>query len=233
LAGKIKKGKPDALIIVGGIHPSVDPKGVMANKCFDILVEGEGETALLKIIEAIYSAADISEISGIYFRNHEGEPVYTGLGELMNIDELPLDIFTELSLASYDLAMEQFANERFLPIMASRGCAFRCRFCSYPSIISRRVRFKSPERLAQEIEGYVNKYGVYNFFFNDDTFVLDRDRIFSFCLFFFVRRHVNEDRFFHFYFRWAFMYPTMEGKSSGANQRMPSIFRNHVICLFA
>jgi radical SAM superfamily enzyme YgiQ (UPF0313 family) len=64
--------------------------------------------------------------------------------------------------------------------MASRGCPFKCVFCS-TSIYGNRVRRRSIENAVTEIKHVINDFGIDHFYFLDDTLTLDRKYILEFC----------------------------------------------------
>jgi radical SAM superfamily enzyme YgiQ (UPF0313 family) len=80
--------------------------------------------------------------------------------------------------ASFD-----FANSRFLwhesdhifqnealPIEISRGCIFKCSFCSYPLNGKKKFDYlKNPEILKDQLIENYEKYGTTNYIFSDDT----------------------------------------------------------------
>jgi radical SAM superfamily enzyme YgiQ (UPF0313 family) len=68
-----------------------------------------------------------------------------------------------------------------MPIMASRGCPYRCTFCSSPSMWTTRWRARDPRDVLDEMKGYVARYGVNDFAFYDLTAIIDRAWIMRFA----------------------------------------------------
>jgi radical SAM superfamily enzyme YgiQ (UPF0313 family) len=56
-------------------------------------------------------------------------------------------------------------------IITSRSCPHLCTFCDNNSF-GRKVRYRSPENIAAEIEYLMNHHGVKEIAFVDDTFTL-------------------------------------------------------------
>jgi radical SAM superfamily enzyme YgiQ (UPF0313 family) len=65
--------------------------------------------------------------------------------------------------------------------MTSRGCPFRCSFCSSGAFLGRKLRLRSPKEVVDEIELLVNKYGVKEIHFEDDNFTLIKDHAKAIC----------------------------------------------------
>src|SRR6185369_1144429 len=66
-------------------------------------------------------------------------------------------------------------------IVTTRGCPSDCFFCSSPDFWGRKVRFRSPEAIVEEILFIREKYGLIYFSIRDDTFTADRRRVLEFC----------------------------------------------------
>ena len=68
MAALIKKVKPEATIIIGGVHPTVAPDEVLQNTLFDFVIMKEGEISLNRLLLEI-------ELGGKPDRLVMGEPV--------------------------------------------------------------------------------------------------------------------------------------------------------------
>ena len=45
---------PEAHIVLGGVHPTLDPESVLAEPAVDFVVRGEGEEAFARLLEALH-----------------------------------------------------------------------------------------------------------------------------------------------------------------------------------
>ena len=69
-----------------------------------------------------------------------------------------------------------------LAMYGSKGCPFKCTFCSWPqTMYFGNVALRSPEKIAEEIRDAVEKLGFRSIFFDDDTFNLGTKRISKLC----------------------------------------------------
>ena len=68
-----------------------------------------------------------------------------------------------------------------MPVLATRGCPYQCTFCSNPQMWTTRYITRDPERVIDEIEGYVQRYGVENIDFYDLTAIVRKGWIVDFC----------------------------------------------------
>ncbi len=184
LACKIKKKYPDVYLVIGGAHVSADPQGVMERGVFDIGVLNEGEFTLLELARTLAEKGrrSLHEVKGIVFRDEKGEIQFTPPREyIKNLDALPLP--ARYLLPPLKVYHPTPASYRRLPLgvmMTSRGCPNRCTFCDR-AVFGNRVRFHSPERVVQEFEELVCKYGAREIRFFDDTFTLNKSRVLEIC----------------------------------------------------
>ena len=136
----------NSTFIAGGPHASALPNDVI--KDFDYVVVGEGETAMQEILEDRH------------------EPGIVKSEHIVNLDRLPFVDYSLVDINSYHRFIQ---GERALPIFSSRGCPFRCSFCSSFNGYYKR----SPEHFVREIESIQDKYGDVRFRIKDDLFVKD------------------------------------------------------------
>jgi len=146
--------------VLGGIHITADPGIMDKHKCFDIGIMGEAEITFTQVVKDILKGKKVKRVI-------EATPPD-------DLDALPL-----LDLDSIDFSL--YPDYLMNNIEASRGCPYRCVFCTN-SNIRKKIRFKSPKRVVEEIE-YIKSKTNNNpvFTFVDDTLTLHRDRIIEIC----------------------------------------------------
>lgn len=169
LAEKIKKIDPKAMIILGGIHPTVLPEEAFQNGSVDIVVRGEGEETLLYLVQAINNQMDFTKIDGISFRSN-GNVIHNPNRPLIkNLDEIP-----PFPYRLFEDNISEYPS--FGSIISSRGCPYNCIFCSSRSISGRKYRYFSVERTVREIELLVNTYNQETIWFMDDNLGVNSKR---------------------------------------------------------
>ena len=70
---------------------------------------------------------------------------------------------------------------RTIPMLATRGCPYRCTFCSNPAMWGNFWGPRDPAKVVDEIEDYINRYQASNFIFSDLTAVIKKSAIIGFC----------------------------------------------------
>ncbi len=160
-----------AKTVMGGPHPSIDPEGSLQMiPDLDFAVKGDGERPLSELVLALEQNGDFSEIHGLAFRR-DGEVVFNDVsGEALDLDEVPIPDRDILDVNHL------YLTSRAVNMHVSRGCPFRCRFCqpTLQRMFGKKVRYRSPELVVEEMLQMHGRYGVYDFFFNDDIFTANR-----------------------------------------------------------
>lgn len=173
LANKIRKTKPNTLIIFGGVHASALPEEVFEKSKADLVVTGEGEQTLLEIVKARNSKnTNYEKIPGLVFKKR-GKIVRTPPRKfIQNLDNLPFPAYDLLDNRELytGWVFKKNAPEAF--IMSTRGCPFHCFFCTDVIWKSSRphLRMRSPKNIVDELEWHVKKFGIKEFYDGADEF---------------------------------------------------------------
>src|SRR6202166_5195961 len=61
---------PDLPVVLGGWHPSLLPDQTLAAECVDIVVKGQGEEAMLEILERIEAGESMKGIAGVGYKEN-------------------------------------------------------------------------------------------------------------------------------------------------------------------
>lgn len=169
-----KEVQPNVMTVCGGPHMSCVPEDVADNGSFDYAVVGEGERALVSLLEAD-TDEERSRVPGVIDARLAGTSEVTSSQSIGNLDDLPYDGRKALmDLSHYD-------KLGLGAVITARGCPFQCEYCASFKIWSRRVRFRSAENVLAEIDHLADEYGVTYFKFCDDTFTVNKNRAHRIC----------------------------------------------------
>ncbi len=164
LARFLKSHTDNPKIFLGGPHISADPDFINRfGDIFDYGIIGEAEKTFLGSLGDLLEAEDIPRIQ-------TAEP-------LLDIDAIP---FPDRRL------IRRNRYSRYESIIFSRGCPYRCYYCSRPAVSSI-VRYRSAKNLIEEIK-YTYPLSKGRIDFQDDTFTLDREKVADFC-----RQAISDD----------------------------------------
>jgi anaerobic magnesium-protoporphyrin IX monomethyl ester cyclase len=180
-----KQANPECITVFGGIHSTLFPDNVILNKEVDFVCIGEGEHTVLELIQTIEKNVEFDKIQGILYKDgrkvirNENRPL------IQDLDELPFPARELLPMSEYlSTKVGRVGWELPSPstsIITSRGCPFRCTFCSSHLTFGRKVRFRSPKNVVDEIEYLIDMYSIKGVSFVDDTFTLDSKRTSAIC----------------------------------------------------
>lgn len=171
----LRERQPGALIVHGGVHPTLCPGDALATA--DVAVMHEGEEALLELVRARANGSDWHAIPGTAVRPPKSSLAVADGAKLnperdpLDLDALPLPAIDLLPIEKYSTPLHVVGGQRW-PILGSRGCPYQCAFCASPKIWKRRVRFRSPASIVGEMRHVRDRYGIAGFHFWDDNFTI-------------------------------------------------------------
>ncbi len=166
---------PDLITLMGGPHVTFDYKNTLKEYPeIDIIVIGEGEKTIQEIIPVITNRKKWRHIKGIAFEDN-GEVVYTGKREfIQNLDTLSLPARHLLPISRYQ------AMGVSISIITSRGCPNQCIFCQGRRMVGKKVRYRDPALIVDEIEQILG-YGFKRINIADDFFTANKNRVKLVC----------------------------------------------------
>lgn len=176
LAALVRREIPGCTIVMGGGHATFCYRELLGKGSpVDIVILGEGETALIEVVNRCADGQVWGEVRGIAFRRNGDVVVNAASTPLADLDRLPFaSRFMENAIGVDRELQSEF-------IITARGCPSACHFCSSPEFWHRRVRFRSPGHIVDEILYIRDTCGLMYFSLRDDTFTADRKRAIAFC----------------------------------------------------
>ncbi len=180
VAKAIKSHKPEALVVMGGVHATFMFKEILENVPeVDVIVRYEGEYTMSELVDAVELKRSLSDINGIVYRSN-GNIICTPLrARIKNLDELPFPAhhLMEPSVKHY------IGNQdlRSLPVLTTRGCPFECIFCSTAALHGHEYRTRKNSKVVDEMEYLQRTYDINNVSFVDDNFTMQKHRVFDLC----------------------------------------------------
>lgn len=161
----------DVPLFLGGYHISMNPKSLLKT-CFDFAVLGEGEETINEIV-TLFKKGKIDKgllkmIKGVAFAD-KGLVITPPREMITPLDKIPFparELYREIG------------KDRTAHIITSRGCPYKCVFCSSSSFW-KSVRFHSPKYVVDEIEELVNRYKIKHINIADDLFIASRKRVYD------------------------------------------------------
>lgn len=176
-----KEVDPEIVTILGGAHPTAAPESVLADANVDAVVLGEGDNAIVPLLQCLEQGGDLSVLDGIGYRDAGGNPVtLEKTNQIPDLDLLPFPARHLLPMEKYFASGVRHGGysrgRRAASMITSRGCQYYCNFCTAFKVFTRTPRMRSVENVLAEIEELVTRYGVDEIFFEDDQLIAKQRR---------------------------------------------------------
>lgn len=165
---KLKLRCSEIDVIVGGPHISIAKEETL-KICSDIdfACVHEGEDLIVELCKG----ENLEGIKGLVYRK-DGQVCFNGIREYEN----NLSRFNFPRLKKFELG--RYANE--ILIISSRGCPYKCIYCSVHLVLGKKLRVRNVQHVVDELEYWYNK-GKRIFNFVDDNFTFYEKRVYEFC----------------------------------------------------
>jgi radical SAM superfamily enzyme YgiQ (UPF0313 family) len=175
------KTRMEVPIIIGGPQITCSPE--LISNVFDVGVVGEGEQTTLELLQLLrserrFDIAELEKINGLVFYQNDKLILTKSRNLLEPLDRIPKPARNLLNMDYHlkDKYVFGLSYGRGTTIMTSRGCPFKCAFCS-ASHLWKKVRYNSAERVVDEIKELIGVFKVKLVRIYDALFPADRSRL--------------------------------------------------------
>lgn len=183
IAREARRMIPDLLIVAGGPAATFGDDIILNNiPEIDIAVRGEGEETMFDLYRFLHREISPEKIKGISFR---------GASQIIRTPNRPLVGAEGTKGSELDILPSPFEKgiltgyEYLGGLQASRGCVFKCAFCSSPAFCNGKIRFHSIERIINDLKiisgNILNEGREKKLFFWDENFSLYKERTVKLC----------------------------------------------------
>lgn len=161
-------------VIFGGPYPTYEPDKAMSRPFIDAIVRGEGEAALLEMLNAFDEGKSWQDIPNVWTREN-GEIIRNDVRPLpSDVDDYPIGDRTIYYKYRY---LRNLTTKTFI---TGRGCPYNCHFCWIQEFHklykgkAKPVRRFSPSYMLEEIARIKHDYPLKRIYFNDDIFIISK-----------------------------------------------------------
>jgi len=158
----VKEINPNIKTVIGGPHPTQDPKDAL-DTGFDFAVIGEGENTILELVKGIKEGRG-REARGIAYKENGDIKINPPREFIQDLDTVPI----------VDRKLLDYSKYLSFGMMATRGCPFKCFYCKpmLDKLFGNHLRKRSIPNIADEIEQLVKIDKNKVIYFKDDTLTI-------------------------------------------------------------
>lgn len=173
LTSDLKNVVPDVPIIMGGPHVTFADQEALEEAAVDVIVRGEGDVTIVELARSLLEGhGELQEILGITFKSPDGTIIRMP-------DRRPLDNLNgRPHPARHLFPLDHYAAHS---VLSSRGCPFKCNFCSAGAMAGGKYRLRSPEDVVNEVVSIRQRFSNDRFFFVDDAMTSKKSRMREIC----------------------------------------------------
>ncbi len=170
-----KEARPSIITVLGGIHPTIQPRSSAEPEHVDFVVKGEGEETARDLVEALEGKGAFAQINGLVWKK-EGRIIENPPRLLApDLDLLPFPAWHLFTRLRYTYPEGIYSP--IFPIFTSRGCPANCTYCQTKNIFTRKFRARSAKNVVDEMEWLVKRWKAREIHIWDDNYPTDRRRV--------------------------------------------------------
>jgi radical SAM superfamily enzyme YgiQ (UPF0313 family) len=165
-------------IVLGGYHPTLTYREIIKSensKYIDFIIRGEGEATINELVKSIQGKFDIRKIKGLTYRKKNKRFINNGDRNLLKPEQIKLPNRKDRFLNNHKMFMKKVDS-----IETSRGCIYKCKFCSIVHMYGNSFRDFTTERVCDDISN-AKSQGTKILMITDDNFTLYPDRVIELC----------------------------------------------------
>jgi anaerobic magnesium-protoporphyrin IX monomethyl ester cyclase len=162
-----------AVVVMGGPHVSFLDGATLETGVVDYVVRNEGEYSLLSLVEFLRNKKAFEDVEGVSYLDNGDLCRTPDAPFILDLDSLP---FPARDLLPMNLYKERMNGRLMTTVVTSRGCPYKCDFCSSSRFFGVRWRARSVDNILAEVESLYREYNYRAVSFVDDNFTLDPDR---------------------------------------------------------
>jgi len=168
------KRKLNVPVVFGGSHVSTMPEFTLSHPEVDFVIRGEGERPWVEFLKTRLKKRPFSHVPNLGYKKG-GRIILNPCVENDPVNELPFPDLSDLPKENY-----LFEKKPLCFIVTSRGCPYRCAFCSVHQTFGHRYRRRSTDNILEEMMlRYREGYRVFDF--EDDNFAFDKKETLALC----------------------------------------------------
>ncbi len=171
-AQAVKERYPDRTVVLGGVGPKAVEDAVLRRfPWIDGICRGEGELTGPELLHVLTRKGELGGVAGVSYRSNGQVRHNPDRPRIPDLDGIPFPAFDRVDLALYE----------GYGMMTSRGCPYKCTFCSVAPVWNHESFSRGPRNIVEEMKLLHREAGVNLFLFQDEFFVSGKKQVIDFC----------------------------------------------------
>ncbi len=167
-------------VMLGGPEPSNYPEQYL-NSGADLIVAGEAELTVERLLQTGFQPACWPDINGILFRAADGSLVKTPpAAQIKDLDAQPWPDRERVNIERYLATWRKHHGKGSVSLITARGCPYHCNWCSH-SVYGKTHRRRSPKAVVDEVEWVLERYSPEMLWLADDVFTIHHGWLFEYA----------------------------------------------------
>lgn len=186
LIKSIRESFSDAFIVLGGEHATAAYNKILVDFPSNVFcVLGEGEETFLELCQKIKENKfdELRDVMGLAFVDSNSQIISSRRERIKKLDDIPWPSWDLFPMQKYlDAGVGATVhNRRVMIMLTSRGCPYKCSFCSAPAMWGKYVFQRSPDDIVAEIRKYIKIYSIDHVEFMDLVGLVNKEWTLEFC----------------------------------------------------
>jgi len=184
LLNSIKETVSNTLIVGIGTTCRVIPSEVLLNGSVDVALRSDYPyvSNLVDLIQTFQQEGNLKYVSGVSYVK-DGKPVHTSESVELDLNTIPPPSYDQFEPDGYHSFFTDIRGEKYeyVPILGSKGCPYGCFYCPYPLGFGRKVTYRRPREIVDEMEYLHLAHGIRGFLFRNQSFTMSRKHALEVC----------------------------------------------------
>ncbi len=180
LIGRAKEAAPGLDVILVGAAGKWFKDRILRDG-FATLIMEEAEELLVADNAAALIAGHPEKVAGCSAWRDGKAASIPAAGRMANLDFVDFPAYELLDFTRYESDHYFGKRYRYATVFTTKGCPYRCGYCPYPYGFGRRLIYRSPALVGNDIERLKRDYGVEQILFRDQVFSINPKHARSVC----------------------------------------------------
>ncbi|MBI1736437.1 MAG: radical SAM protein [Candidatus Rokubacteria bacterium] len=179
----VRDALPSCTIVLGGVHVTSMPQRSLEEcPAADFVVVGEGELTTAELLASLRTGEPSpADIRGLAWRQNGAIVVNPGRDLIKDPNILPHIRYQDVRMDLYVPHPTQYLELPSFNVFTQRGCPYKCTFCQAMVTMGAKVRFKSVDKVIEEIRILEDLWGARGIYFQDSAFTVRKDWVRQLC----------------------------------------------------